>query len=189
MSPPAERTTPSQPQFSGGLDARPVTADSSGALGVYLAKLALEVTSASTKTARRRSSRTMWQVLADGLATGLADDLEAWEQYERASHGRKQVTFSRGLRRRYRLADEQEDQDIVDQDHGGNDLVVLPAATWTVVREHAEQLLTAAEHDGLAGVMAWLTGRRLEWRSVRPESTEERPGARAERADAVASAG
>ncbi|MEN3267713.1 MAG: hypothetical protein V7646_4607, partial [Pseudonocardia sp.] len=25
--------------------------------------------------------------------------LEAWEQYERASHDRKQVTFSRGLHR------------------------------------------------------------------------------------------
>jgi hypothetical protein len=47
----------------------------------------------------------MWQVLRDGLDTGLADDLEAWEQDERASHGRKQVTFSCGLRRRYRLAE------------------------------------------------------------------------------------
>jgi hypothetical protein len=32
--------------------------------------------------------------VADGLDTGLADDLEAWEQHERVSHCRKQVTFS-----------------------------------------------------------------------------------------------
>jgi hypothetical protein len=40
--------------------------------------------------------------------TRLARDhyvrLEAWEQYERASHGRKQVRFSRGLRRRCWIA-------------------------------------------------------------------------------------
>jgi hypothetical protein len=89
-----------------GWTPRTVSADSSGALGVYLSKLALEVSSGTTKTARQQASRTMWQVLRDGLDTGLADDLEAWEQYERASHGRKHVTFSRGLRRRYRLAEE-----------------------------------------------------------------------------------
>jgi hypothetical protein len=69
-------------EFQGGLDVRTVTADSSGALGVYLAKLALEVTGSMSKTGRRTGSRTMWQVLADGLATGLADDLEAWAEYE-----------------------------------------------------------------------------------------------------------
>jgi hypothetical protein len=30
----------------------------------------------------------MWQILADGLDTGHTKDLEAWEQYERASNGR-----------------------------------------------------------------------------------------------------
>jgi endonuclease/exonuclease/phosphatase family metal-dependent hydrolase len=73
----------------GGLDTRTLSADSSGALGVYQSKLALEVSGGTTKTARRQTSRTMWQVLRDGLDTGLVDDLEAWEQYERASHGRE----------------------------------------------------------------------------------------------------
>jgi hypothetical protein len=59
--------------------------------------------------------------------TGLADDLEAWEQYERASHGRKQVTFSRGRRRRYRLAKEESDDEIADRDMGGDDVIALPA--------------------------------------------------------------
>lgn len=150
-------------EFQGGLDARTVSADSSGALAVYLSKLALEVAGGTTKTARRQGSRTMWQVLADGLATGLADDLETWEQYERASHGRKQVTFSRGLRQRYRLAEEESDEDIASADLGGEDLIALPAETWHAVRDHAEQLLTAAEVDGLPGAIAWLTARRLDW--------------------------
>lgn len=150
-------------EFQGGLDARTVSADSSGALAVYLSKLALEVAGGTTKTARRRGSRTMWQVLADGLATGLADDLETWEAYERASHGRKQVTFSRGLRERYRLAEERSDEEIASEDLGGDDLIALPAETWRTVRNQAEQLLSAAEVDGLSGAIVWLTARGLSW--------------------------
>lgn len=157
-------------EFQGGLDARIVTADSSGALGMYLSKLALEVTGAMTKTGRKRgsrttsfSSRTMWQVLADGLATGLADDLEAWAEYEKASHQRKQVTFSRGLRQRFRLAEEETDEEIAGKDLGSDDLIALPAETWHAIRGCAEQLLTAAEVDGIVGAQLWLTARRLEW--------------------------
>lgn len=155
-------------EFQGGVDARTVTADSSGALGGYLAKLALEVTGGMTKTGRRHSSRTMWQVLADGLATGLADDLEAWQQYERASHGRKQVTFSRGIRRRYRLAEEETDEEIAEQDLGSDDLIALPAPTWHAVRERAEELLSVAETDGVAGAAVWLTARGYAWAWATP---------------------
>jgi hypothetical protein len=103
-------------EFQGGLDVRTVTADSSGVLGSYLAKLALEVTGGMSKSGRRTGSRTMWQVLADGLASGLADDLETWAEYEQGSHNRKQATFSHGLRRRYRLAEEETDEEITEKD-------------------------------------------------------------------------
>jgi hypothetical protein len=96
----------------------------------------------------------MWQVLADGLATGLADDLEAWAEYEQGSHNRKQVTFSRGLRRRYRLAEEETDEEIAERDLGSDDLIALPPDTWSAIRDCAEQLLTAAEADGLIGARA-----------------------------------
>jgi hypothetical protein len=150
-------------EFQGGLDARTVSADSSGALGVYLSKLSLEVTGATRKTGRRTGSRTMWQVLADGIETGLADDLEAWFTYERASHGRKQVTYSRGLRQRFRLAEEETDDEIADRDLGTDDLIVIPAETWRYVRDQGEELLTAAELDGLGGAAMWLNTRGLAW--------------------------
>lgn len=68
------------------------------------------------------------------VCSGLADDLEAWAEYEQGSHNRKQVTFSRGLRRRYRLAEEQSDEEIVETDLGSDDLIALPAETWSVIR-------------------------------------------------------
>jgi hypothetical protein len=115
----------------------------------------------------------MWQVLADGLDTGLTEDLEAWEQYERASHGRKQVTFSRGLHRRYRLVEEESDDEIADRDMGGEDVIALPAETWQAIRDRAEQLLVAAEVDGLHGAVLWLTARRLAWSWATPAPRRE----------------
>ena len=150
-------------EFQGGLDVRTVTADSSGALGVYLAKLALEVTGGMTKTGRRTGSRTMWQVLADGLATA---SLTIWRRGPNTSRAATTESRSRspvGLRRRYRLAEEESDEEIAETDLGSDDLIALPAETSSVIRGCAEQLLTAAETDGLTGALAWLMARGLEW--------------------------
>ena len=85
---------------SGGLDVRTLqlVGNTPETLGEYLVKAALEVASQATKNGRD-GSRTPLQILADGLATGLADDLELWAEYEQASWGRRQMTWSRELRR------------------------------------------------------------------------------------------
>jgi hypothetical protein len=48
------------------------------------------------------------------------------------------------------------------------DLIALPAETWHAIRDRAEQLLTAAEVDGLTGAIMWLTARRLAWSWATP---------------------
>jgi hypothetical protein len=73
------------------------------------------------------------------------------------------VASARGLRHRYRLAEEETDEEITEKDLGSDDLLALPAETWSVIRGCAEQLIIAAETDGLAGALAWLAARRLEW--------------------------
>lgn len=148
----------------GGLDARLVSPDDSAgsALGTYLSKLAHEVTGAHTKDGRH-GNRTPFAILRDGLATGLADDIEAWWQWEQASHGRKQLTWSKGTRERFGLGGELTDEEIAEQDLASADLVALPPETWRVVRPVAEQLLTVAEVEGLEAACRWLTGRGLAW--------------------------
>jgi hypothetical protein len=69
---------------------------------------------------------------------------------------------------RYRLAEEQTDDKIADRDMGGDDLIALPAETWRAIRDRAEELLTAAEVDGLQGAVAWLSARRLAWSWATP---------------------
>jgi hypothetical protein len=153
----------------GGLDARLVKADdgAGGALGTYLSKIAREVTGGMIKDGRR-GSRSPFAILRDGLATGLADDLEAWWEYEAASHGRRQVTWSQGIRDRYRLAPEESDAEIAAEDLGSDDLLALPAETWRELRAVGEELLAVAEDEGLVGAMRWLDARGLVWRRCRP---------------------
>jgi hypothetical protein len=113
------------------------------------------------------------EIVVDALVRPRPPDLtgpviSARRQYERASHARKQVTFSRGLRRRYRLAQEESDDEIADRDMGGDDMVALPAETWQAIRDRAEQLLTTAEVDGLTGAVLWLTEGGLAWSRAIP---------------------
>jgi hypothetical protein len=161
----------------GGLDARLVQADdgAGGALGTYLSKIAREVTGGMIKDGRR-GSRSPFAILRDGLATGLADDLEAWWEFERASHGRRQVTWSRGIRDRYRLAAEETDAEIAEHDLGGEDVLVLPGETWRAVRDAAEVLLAVAEDEGPAGAARWLRARGLVWTWARSAPRREPVG-------------
>lgn len=73
----------------------------------YVAKLGLasELVYAWTKEGRI-GHRTMWQVLRD-MTTGKGDliaDMKVWQEFARAMKGRKQLTWSKGLRERYALA-------------------------------------------------------------------------------------
>lgn len=157
----------------GGLDARTVAMDGSGALGTYLSKISHEVTGGSVKDGRW-GNRSPFALLRDGLATGLADDLEAWWQFERASHGRRQLTWSQGIRARFGVGQEQTDQEVAAEDQGSDDLIALPAETWRAVRDVAELLLTVAERDGIEGAARWLTRRGLAWSWARPSPRRER---------------
>lgn len=150
----------------GGLDTRLVSPDEPGALGHYLSKVAHEITAGHTKTGRG-GNRTPFEILRDGLATGLVDDIEAWWEYEQASHGRRQLTWSKGTRERFGLGVEATDEEIAQEDLGGADLLGLPVQTWEAVRPVAEQLLAVAELGGLAAAIAWLDVRGLEWTRVR----------------------
>ena len=148
----------------GGLDVRRVTGP--GVLGQYLAKIQLEMASSATKSGRG-GSRTPLQILADFADTGLADDWELWERYERAMRGRRTITWSQGVRERYGVR-VVSDEEIIAEDMGGEDVIALPAETWREVRDRSEELLDVAERDGVVGATLWLIERGLEWHYVRP---------------------
>jgi hypothetical protein len=63
-------------------------------LAHYFIKLAREVTSSYTEESR--GGRSPFKILTDGLATGADDDLDLWAEWEQASFGRRQLTWSLG---------------------------------------------------------------------------------------------
>lgn len=182
----------------GGLDARSVTIteDGSGALGRYLSKIAFEITAGTSKAGRCglagkpghectgsacvRGNRSPFEILADGLATGNADDIEAWWEYEAASHGRKQLSWSQGFRDKFATAPEATDEEAAEEDLGTEDLIALPAGTWAAIRDRAEQFLSVAEDLGLTGATAWLDVRGLDWHRVKPRPVYRGPRPRPE---------
>lgn len=150
----------------GGLDVRVVNPGSDG-LGRYLQKIAFEAAGGPWKRGREES-RTPFELLADTMATGLADDFDLWAEFEQASHGRKALSWANGTRERYRLAPERSDQELADEELGtaDDDVLALPAETWRAVRDRAEELLTVAETGGVTAATEWLRARGLAWSRV-----------------------
>ncbi|RTL66805.1 MAG: hypothetical protein EKK42_15565 [Pseudonocardiaceae bacterium] len=152
----------------GGLDIRPVRldADSIEQVAEYVSKAAFEVTSTSTKRGRN-GSRSAFEILADAVQ-GEADSIELWWLWEAASLGKRQVTYSRGLREWARVGREESDEEIVSTDDlAGDDQVVLPAATWKAVRDRVTDLLDALEIGGIDAAVRWLRSRSLAYQLAR----------------------
>ena len=146
-----------------GLDIRTSADEIAEGLGKYLVKsLAMEAVHGYAK-AGREGSRTPFQILADGIATGDADDLDLWHEYERASQGRRQLTWSQGLRDLAGLGEEQTDEEIAEETIEGDDVLVFTRETWREIAPQQVDLLIATERFGLPGARAWLRKRGLSW--------------------------
>ena len=75
--------------------------------------VALEFTRSAGKTGRTIGSRSPWGIL-DGVMERDLDDLRLWHEYEKGSRGRRQITWSRGLRDALGLAPEQADDEVAE---------------------------------------------------------------------------
>lgn len=89
-------------------DMRPASLDEAGNnLNRYFVKngwdAADEVARSASKKGRR-GNRTPMGILHDVTTGGLVDDVDLWNEWEQASHGRRQMTWSRGLRSTLGLA-------------------------------------------------------------------------------------
>lgn len=92
-----------RPTVNRGLDVRPYKEG-----GGYLAKAGLEV-HAITKSARASSSMTPWDI-ARKAAGGDRVAVALWQGYIGAMYGARQLTWSRGARRRFGLAQGETDE-------------------------------------------------------------------------------
>lgn len=163
---------------SGGLDVRMATLIPGGfGLHEYFVKMAHEVTSGQAKLAKG-GGRTPFQILADTLA-GLdgTGDVTDWREWERASHGRRQIAWSKGLREWAHLAAEQTDDEVAAEDIGGDELLFIDGDSWRELRGDPDRvctLLEAAEDGGYPGALGRLRQWGLGWMLVNREAMTRR---------------
>lgn len=131
--------------------------------------VAMEATHGASKTHMKNtwSGSTPFQIL-DRLDPGVQTDgafkrdLAIWYEWVDGSEGRRQLTWSKGLRELAGMAEEQmSDEEVAAQEDGGDVVLTLPIATWTWVRHESWELLDMLERDGLAVLRAYLD--TYEW--------------------------
>ena len=163
-------------EHRGGMDCRPIDFGDGEDVGRYLNKIGFELAGEHGKTARRVENMTPEQLFAEFADTGNVAYLELWEEYEQATHGRQRIAPSKGLFERYGVAEVESDQEIVNEDAGGDDVIALPAETWRVLAGPlAGELQVIAEQGGREAAAAWLTARGLVWSWATPAPRLPRP--------------
>lgn len=114
----------------------------------YIAKLGLadELASARTKHAGQ-GRRTPWELLYDVWSAdqSYSADVERWFEYVTEMHGAKQLTYSNGLKERYRLA-LQTDLEVVERDEPGAVVYEFPGHVWdTLFADHVGRRIRALQ--------------------------------------------
>lgn len=142
-----------------GVDAKIVPLDGTVPLGEYFAKAVYGQPRKSSKSTvgfelaagmgkfGRRENRTPFQILADIVALGDAEDLARWFVYEQSSKGRRQITWSHGFRDLLGLAAEITDEDAANEDHGGDVVIKFLFTEWQESRLylHKGRILSLVE--------------------------------------------
>lgn len=156
-----------------GQDARLLDGPADAALSEYLTKaqdqgkvternIGLELTSSQSKHVRSGfSTRTPWALLDEWFGDGDADSAALWFEFEKASKGKRQLTWSRGLREMLGLVNEKSDEDIASEEIGtaDDDLLRISKDGWKrVVRTPSliPEILNITDRKGLAGLRALL---------------------------------
>lgn len=148
-------------------------------LGEYLAKstaygaadsLGRELMGQWSKDVRSvHSTVPAWWLAEQFGEDGEVELLDLWLEYERASKGRRQCTWTQGLRDVLGIGVESTDEEIAGEVVGDRDLVWITAAGWEAAwRSHLPtcNILQAVEAGGDAGLRAYLDQNGIEYTEV-----------------------
>ncbi len=94
---------------------------------------ALELTQGAGKLGRSTTSRTPFAVALDYFDTGDADDLALWMEWQRDMKGARQLTWSKGLKARYAITEQTDEQIAAAEVPDATVMGVLSAGEWAVV--------------------------------------------------------
>lgn len=129
--------------------------------------MAAETTLGAFKKGRRTGNRTPFEMLANIDATGDLEDEPLWREWVHTSRGRRALTWSAGLRELAGLAaEEKTDEEIAEEETGGEDLLFLPRDSWLMIRDDQDRccdLLESVERGGFDAATDLLDRWRVPW--------------------------
>jgi hypothetical protein len=153
--------------------------DAAADMGQYLAKstaygaaeqIGRELMGSWTKGARGVwSTVPAWRLIEQFQSTGEVDLLDLWHEYEKGSKGKRQCTWSRGLRDLLVLEPEKTDEQVAAEEVGTEDLIRLDRHAWTAVLGlpyPTSHLLDVVEKKGLEGLKAFLSANGILYTEV-----------------------
>ena len=150
-----------------------------GDLADYFTKMAHEVTSGHRKETESRGGRTPMQLLGEAVDTYEVGAMARWWEWESASDGRRQLTWSTGhrdLRKLAGLGHEATDEEIASEDQDADVRLALTAEGWGWLRraQRETELLDVCERGGLDAARSWLQKHTLLWHEAAPTRVHER---------------
>lgn len=104
----------------------------------------------------RKTSRTPFQILADIDEKNPGQDFAKWREFVDGSKGKRQITWSRGLRDQVKLAEEKTDKEIAEEDLGDPTVLVLSSDEWKRIKYQSQDLLKLIEKEGPESAQEYL---------------------------------
>lgn len=128
--------------------------------GEYVAKwgFAAELASHTSKRGKTENSgRTPWQLLA-GATEGHRRAAWLWREFALAFFGKRQLFWSRGLRKKFEIAPELTEQELLELQDGESEIVAeIDAATWGLIRvKHAQEYVLSLAVSSARDLYAYL---------------------------------
>jgi len=144
----------------------PVKADESDKIGVYCTKVGYELAMVDTKVGRGEGHRTPFAIAHDAAETGDLADVELLQEWVAASHRKRSITWSKGLRASVGLGVEKSDEELAAEDEGGETVAEFDPQLWKQIANRRDgaraQLLSAFEtddgHNGVQAAVDYLRG-------------------------------
>jgi hypothetical protein len=134
-----------EPDDVHGVDIRECDAET------YIAKMAFYVTGASTSKAPAEGHRTPWDIARAVVDYGDPADIALWREWQRATYGRKQLTWSRGAKAILDDDPEAAEERAVDEQTEARDELVIAfhnALDWRLLAPAMALLLDVIEAGG-----------------------------------------
>jgi hypothetical protein len=153
--------------------------DAASQLGEYLAKstaygaaesIGREFFGQFTKAARgTHGTAPAWSIAEQFGEQGEVELLDLWHEYEAGSKGRRQSTWTRGLRELLAVGVEKTDEEIAAEVEGSKDLLYITAAGWSELLRKpwpTSRVLDAVEAGGVEGLRSFLIEHGIEFVEV-----------------------